>query len=259
MIRQMISVVLVLTGLCVVALLVLVSVRWVRQACLSRIQTQLGELEKDLWREVRADPEHGRTAASLLAHVRLLQHRSLKFTDGEKSLRPLREELQALLEDIENYHAGLDVYADKRGPIIKGYLSSIDRTLQTYSVNVPRGYLGDRPFPLVVHLHGHGWFAPFQGHPAPEYGGAITLAPYGRGPTDYLYIGEVDVLRTIEEVKKDYLIDEDRVYLTGTSMGGTGCWTLAVHHPHLFAGIAPRAGNADYRAWQSRWQWDPPE
>ena len=37
-------------------------------------------------------------------------------------------------------------------------------------------------------------------------------------------------------------IDVDRVYLTGNSMGGYGCWVWGGHHPEHFAAIAPIVG-----------------
>jgi dienelactone hydrolase len=162
------------------------------------------------------------------------------------------------LADLVDFREWGRVLSDPRGPILKGYVSEIDNTLQPYSVFVPYNYRDYRPFPLVVSLHGHGWFGPFQGHPAPEMEGAIVLSPEGRGATDYMWIGENDVLRAIEEVKKDYLIDASRIFITGGSMGGTGAWNLGVHYPHLFAGVLPRAANCDFRAWERRWGWNPP-
>jgi predicted peptidase len=37
-------------------------------------------------------------------------------------------------------------------------------------------------------------------------------------------------------------IDAERVYLTGNSMGGYGCWVWGGHHPEHFAAIAPIVG-----------------
>ena len=37
-------------------------------------------------------------------------------------------------------------------------------------------------------------------------------------------------------------IDPDRVYLTGNSMGGYGCWVWGGHSPKHFAAIAPIVG-----------------
>lgn len=40
-------------------------------------------------------------------------------------------------------------------------------------------------------------------------------------------------------------IDETRIYLTGSSMGGSGSWTLAAAHPELFAAVVPLCGGGD--------------
>jgi len=37
-------------------------------------------------------------------------------------------------------------------------------------------------------------------------------------------------------------VDPDRVYLTGSSMGGFGVWALASEYPHRFAAAAPVCG-----------------
>jgi len=163
--------------------------------------------------------------------------------------------LDTIDEALELVRRGADPFAHWRGAILKGYRSEIDGNLQPYTVNVPGEYDGTRPAPLVLQMHGHGGTRPFQGYPAGGIRGCIVLSPHGRGCVDYMYVGEVDVLRTIGEVRRDYNIDPDRIYATGGSMGGTGSWTLAVHYPDLFAAIAPICGNADHAAWEREWGW----
>ena len=41
------------------------------------------------------------------------------------------------------------------------------------------------------------------------------------------------------------MVDTNRVYLTGLSMGGYGTWSLATEHPERFAAIAPICGGGD--------------
>ncbi|MCK5801565.1 MAG: prolyl oligopeptidase family serine peptidase [Lentisphaeria bacterium] len=142
------------------------------------------------------------------------------------------------------------------GARIRAYWSPVDGTLQPYSLTIPKTYDPALPWPLIVSLHGHGWFRPFQGHPAPGYSGAFCVSPHGRGATDYRDLGENDVLNVIAEVRRDFHIDPDRVYVKGSSMGGTGAWNLGVHYADRFAGIMPICGNADSQAWTSRWQWN---
>jgi len=50
------------------------------------------------------------------------------------------------------------------------------------------------------------------------------------------------IMALLEEVITHYRIDEDRIYLTGLSMGGFATWSLATEYPHRFAAITPVCG-----------------
>jgi predicted peptidase len=56
----------------------------------------------------------------------------------------------------------------------------------------------------------------------------------------------------LDEVVSKYKIDDERIYLTGHSMGGRGTWYLAYKHPERFAAIAPMSGGPTIKAWASR-------
>lgn len=110
----------------------------------------------------------------------------------------------------------------------------------------------DKEYPLLVCLHGGG----------PNVGkGADIVAFYAtRGKADGYIMAFPDalahnnasewstpeadayVMALIEELRKDYPVDETRIYLSGSSMGGQGCWAIGTNHPELFAGIAPICG-----------------
>jgi predicted peptidase len=49
-------------------------------------------------------------------------------------------------------------------------------------------------------------------------------------------------LMALRELKDKLPIDENRIYLTGLSMGGYGSWQLAAHHPDVFAAVVPICG-----------------
>jgi len=68
-----------------------------------------------------------------------------------------------------------------------------------------------------------------------------VVSPYGRGTTEFRGIGENDVWCVLAEVKRRFRVDEDRIYLTGHSMGGTGSAYIALHRPDYFAAVAPLA------------------
>ncbi len=49
----------------------------------------------------------------------------------------------------------------------------------------------------------------------------------------------------LDEIVRRYKVDEDRIYLTGLSMGGFGTWSWAGYAPDRFAAIAPICGGGD--------------
>ncbi len=164
-------------------------------------------------------------------------------------LKDLGAALAALL-------AGRDPFASERGNSLRGYYAANDDSCQPYSLTLPPKYNPKRKYPLVLHLHHHGWgdwYRPFQGHAAPELDGAIVVAPHGRGSCDYLWIAEDDSLAVIDATVADYPVDDARVYVIGWSMGGTGSFHLPGRYPDRFAASCPKAGNADFTAWEKAW------
>jgi hypothetical protein len=79
----------------------------------------------------------------------------------------------------------------------------------------------------------------------------ILALPNGRGPYSYyensaaLGPGEQDILDVVPHADSLHLVDPDRVYLGGFSMGGYGTWHLGLRNPDLWAAIAPGAGWTD--------------
>jgi len=51
----------------------------------------------------------------------------------------------------------------------------------------------------------------------------------------------------LDRIESEYLVDRQRVYLTGFSMGAYGAWALALRFPEHFAAMAPVAGGCDFR------------
>jgi predicted esterase len=186
--------------------------------------------------------------------------------DAAALLAQLDESEGASIEALESIHANAErLKSDEpavfpRGAsFLRAYHALADDSFRPYSICVPKAYSDEFPVALVFVLHGHQGFKDGQAGKVPCYPGAITVRPEGRRASDYMYIGEDDVLSVLEDVTSIYNVDRGRVYLTGGSMGGTGCWNLAVHYPDLFAGIAPVAANADHQAWEQLWGWNPEE
>jgi len=165
-----------------------------------------------------------------------------------------REPLKEANSMLDALGTNADPFSARRGEFKKAYLSKVDQTLQPYEVFVPTAYDKSKPFPLVIALHGMGgdensYFQAYgQGafKVEAEKHGYIVACPKGRKPAS-MYVGdaEKDVMDVIAEMKRDYNIDPDRIYLTGHSMGGFGTWSVAMSHPEVFAAIAPISGGGN--------------
>jgi predicted peptidase len=92
--------------------------------------------------------------------------------------------------------------------------------------------------------------------PGPPRGGGANAAARGRGPgaprpviggtaiTDAAKVREAsekDVMTVLAMVRKEFNVDERRVYLMGHSMGGAGTYYLGSKHGKEFAALAPIA------------------
>jgi pimeloyl-ACP methyl ester carboxylesterase len=103
---------------------------------------------------------------------------------------------------------------------------------------------------VVIQLHGlnfmevlSGSRARYQGMGGPVWIEGdlkvIYVQCFGRPSTFYRGMGEEDVLEVLDEVKRRFPVDADRVYVMGHSMGGSGSYTIGLHYPDLFGGIMP--------------------
>lgn len=213
----------------------------------------------DALRKLPYDPEHAAVTSRALSLWRRLDQFTRWVDDfNKRQIRPepdvLREQLAQVEQAVRALRDGRDPLADCRGLLVKSYRSQLDDSEQPYSIWVPDSYHPDTPHPLVITLHGFGGgFS--RSPPRPEIRECLVLSAQGRGNTDYKVWGELDVLRALAEVRRDYNVDANRICLTGESMGGTGTWQLGVHHPDLFAALGPVMGNADHRVWEKWWQW----
>jgi predicted peptidase len=53
---------------------------------------------------------------------------------------------------------------------------------------------------------------------------------------------ERDVLQVLSRMRRDYKVDDRRIYLLGHSMGAIGAWSIAAKVPSLWAAVAAFAG-----------------
>lgn len=158
----------------------------------------------------------------------------------------------------------------KSGPQDMTFFSSVDETNQPYAIYIPENFDESKKYPLVVFLHGAmsnhrlGLRRAFgEGNKqGPEFGTPgfvppqndlevtrfypelknvdyIVVAPFARGTAGYQGIPEQDIFDMLADVKSKFSIDEDRMYLTGLSMGGGGTLWVGLTHPDMWAAIAP--------------------
>jgi enterochelin esterase-like enzyme len=144
------------------------------------------------------------------------------------------------------------------------YRDEVDGSPQYCRAYLPVDYDPAKKWPLVIQIHGYNganpvyvrWWSADSRYPGIDtefsnHQGVIYMEPHGRGNTQYLGMGDSDVLHAIAEAKRLFSVDEDRVYLTGDSMGGWGTWNVSSRHPDLFAAIAPVFGGSDYHSQMS--------
>jgi predicted peptidase len=133
-----------------------------------------------------------------------------------------------------------------------------------YALFVPTKYDKDKKSPLVVALHGMGGnpqqFMRSRGlTEQADKRGYIVVAPMGYNATggygisffgrrggkpeaaNVSELSEKDVMNVLALVRKEFKIDNDRIYLMGHSMGGGGTWHLGIKNPDLFAALGPIA------------------
>ncbi len=131
------------------------------------------------------------------------------------------------------------------------FISNLDGSVQYYgvtpAVNLPKG---TKPA-LFLSLHGAGVEAINQAQAYNFKNWGYIVCPTNRRPYGYNWEnwGRLDGLEVYNLAKKKFNIDDNRVYLTGHSMGGHGTWQLGINYPDKFAALGPSAG------WISIWSY----
>lgn len=127
-----------------------------------------------------------------------------------------------------------------------------------YLLYLPEAYTTtETSWPLILFLHGAGErgndLSQVELHGPPKLIATeaksfpfIIVSP--QCPEDSWWSGEMqtDTLNALlDEIVARYRIDEERIYVTGLSMGGYGTWHLAACYPDRFAAIAPICGGGN--------------
>jgi len=119
-----------------------------------------------------------------------------------------------------------------------------------YYIRVPRS-ANTKKTPLLIGLHGGGKGVGDGKNIPSIYRGAHKAFEWiSAFPTTLKKVNsawnkkeqEKYVMELIEELKRTYNVDTNRIYLTGHSMGGYGTWSIGGHYADVFAAINPNSG-----------------
>lgn len=125
-----------------------------------------------------------------------------------------------------------------------------------YLLYLPKNYNNKNRFPLLMFLHGAGErgndleLVKKHGPPKLIEEGKdfpfIIVSP--QCPLNSWWPNESTALfALIDDLCEKLYIDEEKIYLTGLSMGGYGTWAMAINNPDRFAAILPICGGGDVR------------
>ena len=127
-------------------------------------------------------------------------------------------------------------------------------------IYTPSTYQEDGPeFPLLIFLHG--WSPNLGNEPLSNvlFGGPPSIIENGDWQPSYPMVVVSPQLKTsywqpdlihnfIEFLTENYRINTDRIYLTGLSLGGGGCWYyVGEKEDHYVAAIAPISARGEER------------
>jgi acetyl esterase/lipase len=130
-----------------------------------------------------------------------------------------------------------------------------DGQARPYHVYVPRGYDPARKHPALMSLHGGVSRSKLLAEDvvtqvraglekdADEYGWIIIFPLGQRGATWFDRVGRANLLAQLAAVKRQYNIDEDRVFLGGFSDGGSGALVMGLYDPTPWAGFYALSGS----------------
>ena len=163
--------------------------------------------------------------------------------------------------------SGKDPFASRTGDFRRHYRLEAANEIIPYRMYVPTGYNGSKAFPLIVALHGlggtedsffdnynkalpplaeqHGYIlvTPLGYRVDGSYGWGLGTPPADAGVRRTQDFSEQDVMQVLQRVRKQYKVDDSRIYLMGHSMGAIGSWKIAPKFPDIWAAIAPISGS----------------
>jgi hypothetical protein len=162
------------------------------------------------------------------------------------ALNPAPGDVEGLLKQGRTYER----IVDTDWQVFETYCS--DGETRPFHACIPANYDSKKEYPVLINLHG-GVSTPelFSGEAVvqmremwfPEAGEFIHIVPLGQqGCEWWTEVGASAILGALDVVKRTYNVDENRVYLTGFSDGGSGTFYMALNHTTPFAAFAPLSG-----------------
>jgi dienelactone hydrolase len=224
----------------------------VPEADRAALEQGLSELGAEIAR-LRNDPK----ATPFLPDVQIYHkaveyalHNGEFFSPGE--INKAKEMLVQGKERARLLSMGQSPWTDKPGPSARGYVSRIDGSVQPYGLYVPETFThgSTQRRRLDTWFHGRGEnLSELNFIDGVQHGGGpfvrpdmFVVQPYGRYCNANKLAGEVDLFEALDDIKRRYAIDENRIIVRGFSMGGAACWTFAAHYASDWAAAAPGAG-----------------
>ncbi len=160
------------------------------------------------------------------------------------------DSLFVLLANWNNYQP-----ADSTGVFLQKENVINDTLIAPYFIHIPQNYDHTKPARLLIYLHGGVGRKEFIEDFA-EYVPQITalfpdevtnnwflLFPQGNQYTIWWdLVGMENIKTQIRNLKENYNIDDDKIYMTGFSDGGSASFHFALTDPNLFAAFYPLNG-----------------
>lgn len=133
---------------------------------------------------------------------------------------------------------------------LRTFVSAIDGSVQKWAAVPATGAVDG----LVLSLHGASVDCLAQARAYAAKESLFIACPTNRRPYgfDWQDWGRTDAYEVLAEALRESGAPEDRVMLTGHSMGGHGVWHLAVNDADRWAAIAPSAGWASFDSYGGR-------
>lgn len=192
----------------------------------------------------------GRVKNNIDALIFRYNHLLTQTYPGDKKYVTIFIQLNDALRFLKK---GNDPFHHTTGCHIRSYISDIDSSIQYYILHVPSSYRKEHPSSLAAAIPatvygnypylksfrvGNSKLIDFFQDLAEKYN-MILVEPGSRrySHPNFNTIEESELFNIINDIEKDYNIDKNRIYLTGTCSGGNEALKLAIQFPDRFAAL----------------------